>query len=115
MNTLSQKIVTLIEQGRMQVARTSNLAMVHTYFLVGKLIVDYLQYGEVRAGYGQQLLRQVSLGLNKHFGRGLSVQDLERMRTFCSIYSKSSNELRNSEVINGKALVKTSQLLKCYE
>ncbi len=98
MNALSKKIVQLIEQARVQVAKVADMAMIYAYYNVGKLIIENLQEGEKRAKYGENLLKQVSSDLTEHFGRGYSVQNLERMRNFYSVYSKSSNELRNSDI-----------------
>jgi len=109
MNTLSIKIAELVEQGRMQITKTSNMAMVQTYFMVGKLIVEDLQAGVKRAEYGKQLLQQVSKDLMQLLGRGFSVQNLERMRTFYHIYNNSSNDLRNSSIIQ-----KSSNCLRIF-
>ena len=98
MNALSKRIVQLIEQARVQVAKVADMAMIYAYYNVGKLIIENLQEGEKRAKYGDSLLKQVSSDLTEHFGRGYSVQNLERMRNFYSVYSKSSNELRNSDI-----------------
>ena len=98
MNVLSQKIVQLIEQARVQVAKAADLAMIYAYYNVGKLIIENLQEGKKRAKYGDNILKQLSDDLTKHFGRGYSVQNLERMRNFFTVYSKSSNELRESDV-----------------
>ncbi len=95
---LSKKIIGLIELSRARVAGYANFSMVSTYFEIGKMIVEDLQAGENRANYGLQLLKQVSTDLNTKIGKGFSVQNLERMRTFYLVYSKSSNELRNSEI-----------------
>jgi len=59
MNQLSKKIVSLIEQARLQVARASNMTMVQTYFSIGRLLVEDMQKGELRAEYGTELLKQV--------------------------------------------------------
>jgi predicted nuclease of restriction endonuclease-like (RecB) superfamily len=95
---LSKKIIELIEQSRIQLAKAANSAMVFTYFHIGQLIVNEFQKGEKRAEYGSQLLKQVSIDLSDKLGKGFSVQNLERMRNFFSLYSNSSIELRNSEV-----------------
>ena len=68
-----------------------------------------MQKGELRAEYGAELLKQVSADLSAHFGKGYSVQNLERMRLFYSVYSNSSNELRNSDAIQ-----KSSNVLRIY-
>jgi len=109
MNQLSVKIVSLIEQARQQVARVSNTTMVQTYFAIGRLLVEDMQKGELRAQYGAELLKQVSADLSAHFGKGYSVQNLERMRSFYSVYANSSNKLRNSEVIQ-----KSSNALRIF-
>ena len=96
MNFLSEKISHLIVDARTHIAKTENTTIVYTYFNIGKLIIEELQEGEKRADYGKSLLKQVSLDLTAQFKRGFSVQNLERMRNFYTIYSKSSNELRNS-------------------
>ena len=98
MISLSNKIAELIHEARMYIARKTNTAMIYTYFQIGKLIVEELQQGEKRAEYGIQLLESVSTDLSQKFGKGFSVQNLERMRNFFLIYSNSSKELRNSEI-----------------
>ncbi|MCO5230215.1 MAG: PDDEXK nuclease domain-containing protein [Chitinophagales bacterium] len=95
---LSDKIISLIEHARSSVAKVANTAMVITYFQIGKLIVEELQQGESRAEYGVSLLKNTSQQLTKQLGRGFSVQNLERMRNFFLLYSKSSKELRKSDV-----------------
>mgnify|MGYP002352789610 CR=1 FL=1 len=109
MNQLSVKIALLIEQARQQVARASNTTMVQTYFAIGRLLVEDLQEGELRAEYGAELLKQISTDLSTTFGKGYSVQNLERMRSFYSVYAKSSNDLRNSDVIR-----KSSNALRIF-
>jgi predicted nuclease of restriction endonuclease-like (RecB) superfamily len=107
--TLTDKIITLVEQAKSGVARVANSAMVCTNYLIGKLIVEEYQQGETRAEYGVGLLQNVSAELTQKLGKGYSVQNLERMRNFFLIYSKSSNELRNSEVFQ-----KSSNCLRIF-
>jgi hypothetical protein len=98
MNNISDKIIALIEQARQAVVQSVNVAMVYTYYQIGELLVNEWQKGEKRAEYGTQLLTTISADLTKVFGRGFSVQNLERMRNFFLIYSNSSTVLRNSAV-----------------
>lgn len=72
--------------------------MLHTYFNIGKLIIEELQQGEKRAGYGKSLLIEVSADLKERIGRGFSVPNLERMRNFYTLYAKSSDNMRNSDI-----------------
>ncbi len=95
---LSKKIIDLIEQARQNSYRTVNLNMTLANYIIGQLIVEEIQDGAKRAAYGKSLLKQVSEDLSEQYGKGYSVQNLERIRNFYSIYSKSSSELRNSPI-----------------
>ena len=96
---LYDKIASIINLARKQVASTTNLAMVHTYFEIGRMIVEDEQKGETRAEYGKKVLQELSVKLNKNFGKGFSNQNLRNMRQFYLVYSNriSANALRKSE------------------
>ena len=87
---LFQRVVDLLQQARQQVLRTVNSTMVLTYFEIGRIIIEEEQSGKERADYGKQLLKGLSEKLNSEFGKGFSVVNLESMRKFYFIYSKSS-------------------------
>jgi predicted nuclease of restriction endonuclease-like (RecB) superfamily len=70
----------IVTASRSAVAQTVNSAMVLTYWQVGRLIVEYEQQGQVRAGYGKKLLEQLSQVLQAEFGRGFDVSNLRNMR-----------------------------------
>jgi len=108
--TLSEKIIALVQKARQSVAKNVNFAMVFTYYYIGKLLINEWQEGEIRAEYGVKLLENVSAELTKNFGKGFSVQNLERMRSFYLIYSKSSTVLRISEVFE-----KSSTVLRTFD
>ena len=95
---ISEKIIALVEQARLTVMKNVNSAMVFTYYHIGKILVEEWQKGEKRAEYGTQLLSNISADLTKSFGKGFSVQNLERMRNFFLLYSNSSSMMRNSDV-----------------
>lgn len=63
--------------------------MVHTYFEIGKIIVEYEQGGKEKAEYGKAILKDISFKLTGEFCRGFSVRNLEYMRKFYLCYSKS--------------------------
>lgn len=90
------QIVELLQSARQKVVSTVNHTMVLTYFEIGRIIVEKEQDGKERAGYGKQLLKGLSEALTKEFGKGFSVQNLERMRGFYLIYRKSSTLSRIS-------------------
>ena len=59
-NKLYIRIADLIEHARQKVASAVNLAMVHTYFEVGRMIVEDEQQGKNRAEYGKKVLTDLS-------------------------------------------------------
>jgi len=84
---LYHQIAALIETARQQVAATVNLAMVHTYFEVGRMIVEDEQAGKAKAQYGKKVLHELALQLTERFGKGFSKRNLEQMRQFYLAYS----------------------------
>ncbi len=52
------------------------------------MIVEEEQNGNNRAAYGKELLKGLSKTLTEEFGRGYSVQNIERMRKFYLVYGK---------------------------
>jgi predicted nuclease of restriction endonuclease-like (RecB) superfamily len=87
-NSLFSKVAELLELARKQVVTTVNLTMVHTYFEIGKMIIEEEQQGEIRATYGKGILKDLSNRLKERFGKGFSVDNLQNMRRFYSVYSK---------------------------
>lgn len=83
------QIVTLLQSARNKVVRTVNQTMVLTYFEIGKRIVEEEQGGKERAEYGKQIIKQLAIVLTAEFGRGFSERNIEQMRRFYLVYSKS--------------------------
>ncbi|MEN3159929.1 PDDEXK nuclease domain-containing protein [Alkalimonas sp. NCh-2] len=79
---LYQIIRELVQQARQQVQRQVNSAMVHTYWQIGRLIIEHEQQGEQRAAYGKQQLEQLASRLTGEFGKGFDVTNLRNMRRF---------------------------------
>lgn len=77
---LYERVAQILEQARRQVVRTVNAAMVQSYWLIGREIVEVEQAGEQRAGYGEALIARLAARLLKVFGKGFSVQNLRLMR-----------------------------------
>lgn len=71
-------IVDLLQAARAQAARSVNTLMTASYWEIGRCIVEAEQKGKRRAGYGEQLIEQ----LTAQFGRGFSRQNLWQMRSF---------------------------------
>lgn len=91
-STLITDLASLIKQGRTAAVRYVNTALVATYWLMGRRIVEYEQKGKERAEYGKELLQKLSQDLNKRFGRGFSPDNLEAMRSFYLNYPINISE-----------------------
>jgi predicted nuclease of restriction endonuclease-like (RecB) superfamily len=95
---LVERIEQLIAEAKKRTISAVNTAMVYTYYEIGRMIVDDEQQGEERAKYGKAVLKELSIRLTNKFGKGFSVENLDRMRYFYKTYSKtnSSTVLTNS-------------------
>ena len=109
---LFQQVVDLLQNARRQVLSTVNSTMVYTYFEIGRIIVEEEQNGKERAEYGKQLLKGLSEQLTKEFGKGFSVENLDRMRKFYRTYSISSSLMRILDVANSSSLMTNSEEMK---
>ncbi|SMM98504.1 FIG074102: hypothetical protein [uncultured Candidatus Thioglobus sp.] len=63
--------------------------MVEAYWLIGRRIVEEEQKGESKAGYGDYLIRELSIALQNDFGKGFSYANLCNFRQF---YLKFTNQ-----------------------
>tara|TARA_R110001599_G_scaffold337213_3_gene555441 strand:- start:16729 stop:17775 length:1047 start_codon:yes stop_codon:yes gene_type:complete len=79
---LVEPIAQIIEQARGQVRQAVNSAMVHSYWHIGQMIVEYEQQGASRAEYGKQQLQQLSAQLTERLGKGFDIRNLRNMRAF---------------------------------
>lgn len=84
-----KKVADLINNARISVLQSVNQTMVYTYFGIGKMIVEEEQGGSVRADYGKQIIKDLSVRLTADFGKGFSRRNIEQMRQFYLIYSKA--------------------------
>ena len=83
-------IVELLQAARQLAARNVNALMTASYWEIGRRIVEAEQKGKRRAGYGEQLIKRLSLDLTQQFGRGFSPDNLEYMRRFFLAYPLSA-------------------------
>ena len=65
-------VKTILEQARKSAYQAVNTTMVQAYWLVGKRIVQEEQDGKERAGYGEAVLKTLSIALTAEFGMGFS-------------------------------------------
>lgn len=87
-NTITKKISSLVNDARQQIVKSINQTMAHSYFEIGRLIVEEEQNGFEKADYGKFLLIELSQNLIKEFGKGFSVTNLKQMRQFYLSYSE---------------------------
>jgi predicted nuclease of restriction endonuclease-like (RecB) superfamily len=73
------------------------------------MIVEDEQQGKERAEYGKQVLKELSNRLTAEFGKGFSVENLDRMRFFYKTYSNSisSNLLTKSQATENESINKS--------
>ena len=102
---LFQQVAVLLKNAQQQVLRTVNSTMVYTYFEIGRMIIEEEQNGIERAEYGKQILKGLSEQLTKEFGKGFSLSNLEQIRKFYLIYSKSQTLLRILQIQNPQSLI----------
>jgi len=65
---LHREVRSLLEAARSTAYRAVNVAMVHAYWQVGRLIVEHDQRGRKRAAYGEAVLEELSRRLTTEFG-----------------------------------------------
>lgn len=84
------RISALLNNSRNKIINTVNQTMVLTYFEIGKMIVEEEQNGKERADYGKEIIKKLSIRLIIiDFGKGFSIRNLEQMRQFFLVYSKT--------------------------
>lgn len=102
------EIVELLEESRGDVLRNVNQVMTNTYYRIGQRIIEEQQKGKKRAGYGVELIKELSHQLQKQFGHGFSERNLEAMRLFYLTYqfpqtlSAESKIAKNIRTANDK-------------
>ncbi|MDI6736398.1 MAG: PDDEXK nuclease domain-containing protein [bacterium] len=85
-NDLFDRIAKILIEARTKVTREINRTQVLAYWEIGREIVEFEQKGKVRAKYGEELIKRLSVALTAKFGRGFSVDNLQLMRRFYSAY-----------------------------
>lgn len=98
---LFAKVSAIIDEGRKYVSTAVNLAEVYSKYQIGMYIVEEEQAGKGRAGYGKQILSNLSTKLTEKYGDGWSVEQLTLIRKFYMTYSKIVNtdyEIQNQGV-----------------
>ena len=85
-SVLYDRIRQILESARTNVARTVNTTQVVVNWLIGREIVEEEEKGKKRAGYGEQLIAELSEKLQKDFGVGYGATNLKLFRQFFLAY-----------------------------
>lgn len=108
---LYDEIKQLIEKARSFIVQNVNTTLVFTNYHIGKMIVEDEQQGRERAKYAEKTLGNLSKKLTKDFGKGYSVDNLQRMRSFYVLYQNRINatpsrkSIKKSETVSHKSMV----------
>lgn len=89
------QISDIITQNKTKMVYQINNTLVETNFMIGKIIVENEQNGNIRAQYGKEILSKLSKKLTNKFGSGFSRSGLQNMRLFYDKY-------KNCQTVSGK-------------
>ena len=88
MNTIEKNDVlftavkAIINNARQVAYRSNNSILLHTYWEIGKLIIEEEQGGKEKAQYGKAVLKNLSNQLMLEFGKGYDESNLRNIRQF---------------------------------
>jgi hypothetical protein len=83
---LVNELISLIEEGRKQIAYAANAGMTMTYWRVGNRINSEVLENK-RAGYGKQIVVTASRQLVTEYGSNYSEKNLRRMMQFAQVFN----------------------------
>lgn len=85
--SLTKDIVQILNSARQNAYKAVNTAMLEAYWHIGKRIVEEEQSGNIRAAYGEGVIKQLSKDLSREIGKGFSIANLENFRKFYLTFS----------------------------
>lgn len=97
--SIFEEIRSLVINSRNRVYTTVNTEMLNLYWNIGKIIME-IQQGDERAPYGKAVLENLSKKLTNEFGRGFSVDNLEKMRKFYNTFPNSETLSRKFKLVS---------------
>ncbi len=86
MENVIADVIAIIEAGRQKAYTAINTAMVESYWLAGKRIVEEELQGQERADYGKAVVKMLSIALTEKYGKGYSPAALYNFKQFYSTY-----------------------------
>lgn len=98
-NPIFEEIKGLINNSRNRVYSAVNTEMLNLYWNIGKIIME-IQQGNERASYWKSVLENLSKKLTNEFGKGFSVDNLEKMRKFYNLFPNSETLSRKFKLVS---------------
>lgn len=80
------KVRELINGARNKIYSQINTTTVHTYWHIGRLIVEEEQHGEKRASYGKAVVESLAIRFAENGEKGFDATNLWKMRQFYLLY-----------------------------
>ena len=87
-SSIYERIRKILDSARSNVARSVNTTQVIANWLIGCEIIEEEQKGISRAGYGEELILDLSARLTSDYGKGYSKDNLFWFRRFYQGYPK---------------------------
>ena len=85
-NDIYKQISNIITNNKNKMIYQINNTLINNNFMIGKIIVENEQNGNIRAEYGKDILKKLSKKLTNKFGSGYSRSNLQNMRLFYDKY-----------------------------
>ena len=85
-NDMYNQISDIITANKNKMVYQINNTLIENNFMIGKIIVENEQNGNIRAEYGKEILMKLSKKLTNKFGSGYSRSGLQNMRLFYDKY-----------------------------
>jgi predicted nuclease of restriction endonuclease-like (RecB) superfamily len=95
LETLVERVVSILAAAQTQVVRSVNSAMLIAYWHIGRELVGHVQGGDERAAYGGRVLEQLAAQLNALVGGGYSASNLRYFRLFYQCYAEREPAIRD--------------------
>ena len=86
-----QEIKQLVHSARSRTYQAINAVMVEVYWEIGRRIIEEEQSGQIRAEYGKEVLKKLSVELTAEFGKGFSERSLREFRQFYQYFPNLDN------------------------
>lgn len=83
---LIDNIGEILQKARRHAHQQMNMLLVHTYWEIGKYIVEFEQHGKEKSEYGSKLFERLSKDLSQKYGKGFSRSNLSYIRKLYLIY-----------------------------